>query len=305
MIIITGQTATGKTNLALNLAKQYHGEVINCDSRQIYKKLDLITGKDIDKKKDQFFLWKKVQDFDIGYYLKEGIRLWLYDIVYPNQYFSSFNFVLLVRDVIGEIKKQKKIPILVGGSYFYLKHLLYGFDYLVPPDFSLREKLDKLSVPVLQDILKKENIDFFNNLNESDRKNKRRLIRKIEIAQYLSKYKVNVQKKETVTSFFPIKEFIGLSFASKDLLRKRIEARVRKRLAEGALEEVISLLKEGYKKDDYGLRTIGYQQLIPVIFKEKDLSEAISEWIASEVSYAKRQYKFMKKDKNIKWRLIT
>ena len=305
MIIITGQTAAGKTKLALDFAKKYNGEIISFDARQIYKKLDIITGKDIDKKKYQFFLWKKIQDFDIGYYLKDGIKLWLYDVVFPNQYFSSFNFVSLAADVIVEIKKQKKTPILVGGSYFYLKHLLYGFDYPVPPNFSLRKKLEDLPVEKLQEILKKHKNNFFEALNESDRKNKRRLIRKIEIAQYLLKHKIDVQKKEKATPLFPIKKFIGLRFSDKNLLRKKIEERVKKRLKQGALDEVKNLLNEGYSNEDFGLKTIGYRQLIPVFLEKKDLNEAISQWILSEVSYAKRQLTFMKKDKNIKWQIIN
>jgi len=153
--------------------------------------------------------------------------------------------------------------------------------------------------------LKKHKNNFFEALNESDRKNKRRLIRKIEIAQYLLKHKIDVQKKERATPPFPIKEFIGLRFADKALLQRQIEERIKKRLKEGALEEVKNLLKEGYKKDNYGLNTIGYKQLIPVVLKKKDLNEAISLWIAAEVSYAKRQYTFMKKDKNIEWRVIN
>jgi len=305
MIIVTGQTATGKTKTAFDLAKKYNGEIINFDSRQIYKELDIITGKDINKKTDRFFLWKKIDRCDVGYYLKDGIKLWLYDIVLPNHYFSSFNFVSFAVDVIAEIKRRKKTPILVGGSYFYLKHLLYGFDYSAPPNFSLRKRLEDFPVEKLQEILKRKRKDFFETLNESDRKNKRRLIRKIEIAQYLLKNKIDIQKKEKVIPLFPIKKFIGLRFADKKVLRQKIEERVKKRLGEGALCEVKSLLKKGYKKDDHGLKTIGYKQLIPVVLKKKSLNEAVFQWITAEISYAKRQYTFMKKDKNIEWKNIN
>jgi len=303
MIIITGQTATGKTKLALDFAKKYQGEVINFDSRQIYKKLDIITGKDIDKKNYSFFLWKRIKQFDLGYYLKDGIKIWLYDVVYPNQYFSSYNFVVLASKLIEKIEKEGKTPILVGGSYFYLRHLLYGFDYQVPPDFYLREKLEKLSVGELQNILKKENKDFFEKLNESDRNNKRRLIRRIEISKYLKK-KSFFEKKEKKGLFYKVKRFIGLRFSDKNLLRRKIEERVKKRLEEGAVNEVENLLKEGYDKDDLGLKTIGYKQLIPVVLEKKDLNETINFWITAEVSYAKRQYTFMKKDKNIDWQIV-
>ncbi len=304
MIIITGQTATGKTKMAFDLAKRYQGEVINFDSRQIYKKLDIITGKDIDKKKDPFFLWKKIQMFDVGYYLIDGIRLWLYDVVFPNQYFSSFSYVLLCQKVIKKIEEEGKTPILVGGSYFYLKHLLYGFDYPVPPNFSLREKLEKLSVGELQNILKEENKEFFEALNESDRKNKRRLIRKIEIVRYLKNNQIKIEKKQNFSLIYKVEKFIGLRFSDKNLLRIKIKQRIKKRLQMGALKEVFYLLKEGYQPSDFGLKTIGYKQLIPVVLEKKDLNEAVSSWILAEVSYAKRQYTFMKKDKNISWQIV-
>src|SRR3989339_604332 len=160
MIIVTGQTATGKTRLALELAKKYNGELVNFDSRQIYKYLDIITGKDIPKEK-----------------------IWLYDIVTPDQYFSSFDFVKLVIPIITDIKKRGKTPILVGGTYLYLKHFLYGIDNNnSPPDFKLREKLNNKSVDYLQKMLIKLNKTVFENLNHSDQLNPRRLIRKIEIA---------------------------------------------------------------------------------------------------------------------------
>ena len=305
MIIITGQTATGKTKLALDLAKKNNDEIVNFDARQIYKKLDIITGKDINRKTDKFFLWKKIDQFDIGYYLKDGVKIWLYDIVFPNQYFSSFNYVFLCQQVIKKIEKDGKTPILVGGSYFYLKHLLYGFDYPVPPNFSLRKKLEDFPVEKLQEILREKRADFFAAMNESDRKNKRRLIRKIEIAQYWSNNKINPRKKQKTTPLFSIEEFIGLRFDNKEVLRKKIETRVKKRLEQGAVEEVKNLLKEGCQNDDPGLQTIGYKQLIPVVFKEKNLSQAVLEWIAAEILYAKRQYTFMKKDENIQWQRVN
>jgi len=150
-IIITGQTATGKTKLAIQMAKKYNGEIINCDSRQVYKKLDIITGKDI-KKNSKFKSQSSKLNFDIGYYpLSSKIyylksKIWLYDIVDPKQRFSSYDWTQCTLYLIKKLLKQKITPIIVGGSYFYLKHLLYGFNYEVPPNFKLREKLDNKSV---------------------------------------------------------------------------------------------------------------------------------------------------------------
>src|SRR3989339_461238 len=155
MIVIVGQTATGKTKLALELAEKHNGELINFDSRQVYKYLDIITGKDLPAEK-----------------------VWLYDVVTPDQYFSSFDFVKLVSPIIKDIESREKTPILVGGTYLYLKHLLYGFnDNNIPPNFKLRKKLNDKSVKELQDILKKLSLQSFNRLNNSDVNNPRRLIR--------------------------------------------------------------------------------------------------------------------------------
>ena len=282
MIIITGQTATGKTKLAQELVKKHDGELINFDSRQIYKYLDIITGKDIAKNK-----------------------IWLYDIVSPDQYFSSFDFVKLVTPIIADIKKRGKTPILVGGTYLYLKHLLYGIDDdNSPPDFKLRDRLNNKSVKELQNILTKLDVQSINRLNNSDLNNPRRLIRKIEIASNRKgTLLIGSVLKRTDPGIVP-EIFIGLKYKDKGKLRQAIEKRVEGRLKNGAIEEVKKLLKMGYTENDPGLKTIGYQQIIKYLDKELTKEKAIEDWINKEVQYAKRQYTFMKKDNNIKWKEI-
>lgn len=281
MIIITGQTATGKTKLALELAKKYNGELINFDSRQIYKYLDIITGKDISKNK-----------------------IWLYDIVSPEQYFSSFDFIKQVKPIIKDIEGRGKTPILVGGTYLYIKHLLYGIDdNNSPPDFKLREKLNTKSVNYLQKMLIKLDTTAFEKLNHSDQLNPRRLIRKIEIEKY---QQTHTQKPpiSPIGLISPISQFIGLKYKDKDKLRRMIIKRVGERLKNGAISEVKQLLKIGYKVSDPGMKTIGYQQIIRYLDKELTKEKAIEDWINKEVQYAKRQLTFMKKDKKISWREI-
>jgi len=301
-IIITGQTATGKTDLAFQYAKKYNGEIINFDSRQIYKYLDIITGKDIPENSKL-----KIKNSKLTYYLitsnqPQSIKLWLYDIITPDQYFSSFEYVKLAQKVIKDIKNRGKTPILVGGSYFYLKHLLYGFDYKVPPNFKLREELNKKSVNELQDILKKlSSAKTLPKMNQSDWHNPRRLIRRIEILQGQS-FSRTVLKKESQKLLEKNSLFIGLRYQNKDKLRQAIIKRVEKRLAQGAIDEVKKILKMGYKKTYPGLKTIGYKQLIEYLEGKVSKEKAIENWITAELQYAKRQYTFMKKDKNIDWK---
>ena len=323
MIVITGQTATGKTKLALELAKNIPppggGELINFDSRQIYKYLDIITGKDLPKNSE--FIIQNLElksKYNIGYYslaiynhLKPfSTKLWLYDVVTPNQYFSSFDFVVKVKPVIDDIKKKGKTPILVGGTYLYLKHLLYGFnDNNVKPNFELRKKLDTKTVKELQDILKKLSPESFNRLNHSDVNNPRRLMRKIEVAIFNSADLTDLTDSDTLNpissnfiQFNPT--IIGIKYKDKSKLRQVIEKRVEERLKNGAIDEVKNILKMGYKSTDPGLKTIGYQQIIKYLNNELTKEKAIEDWINKEVQYAKRQLTFMKKDPNIQWREI-
>jgi tRNA dimethylallyltransferase len=200
IFVVTGQTATGKTKLAFNIAKKNKGDLINCDSRQIYKYLDVVTGKDIDKDW-RFISIKKSGHFDIGYYQKmtktvaqksindfknqlpDYPKIWLYDIITPNQSFSSYDYVQCANYVIDYLLNQKKTPVIVGGSYFYLKHLLYGIETeKIPPDWNLRKNLARKKVKELQKILLTIDPATYQKLNHSDLNNPHRLIRKIEIA---------------------------------------------------------------------------------------------------------------------------
>lgn len=303
MIAITGQTATGKTKLAFDYVLKKNGEIINFDSRQVYKNLDIVTGKDLPKK-SQFYLFKKVNSFEIGYHLisyqNQLIKLWLYDICYPNQYFSSFNFSQLAKIVITETKKNQKLPILVGGSYFYLKHFLYDFDYQAPPNFKFRQILNQKNILELQKILIGLKKDIKKDFNQSDWQNPRRLIRRIEILTYQKKEKLKNKEKNNLPDF----KIIGLVFKDKEKLKEKIKDRVYQRLKNGAIDEVKKLISLGYKKTDPGLITIGYKQIIGFLEGKISKEKMIENWINAETQYAQRQYVFMKKDKNINWREI-
>jgi len=307
MLIITGQTAAGKTQLALQYAQKYNGELINCDSRQIYQDLDLVTGKDLEEKK--FYRLEQINQFQIGYYLlsyaKTPIPVWLYDVVAINHYFSSFDYRQLALKVITNILARKKTPILIGGSYLYLYHLLYQINTdQIPPNFALRKTLVSLPLKILQQKLFNLDKELFTRLNTSDRQNPQRLIRKIEIAQYFQKKqqkspggKLNFKLADDIKS--QELKIIGLKISNKQLLKEKIKKRVEKRLALGAVEEVKKILAMGFKPDAPGLKTIGCQTIIKFLKKEINQSELINEWVNKEMQYAKRQLTFMKKDPHI------
>ena len=280
LVVITGQTATGKTKLALDFARKSNGELVNSDSRQVYKYLDLVTGK------------------DKGELKKSGIKVHLLDAVTPNQSFSSYDFVSLAEPIIQDIRKRKKTPIIVGGSFLYIKHLLYGQDVKVPPNHKLRLSLEKLSVEELQKKLLSIDKSMNSKMNHSDWNNPRRLIRKIEIAS--ASIKSNISDTSSKLPALSYK-LIGLKHKNKESLISAITARVEKRLAQGAIDEVKKILDMGYKKTDPGLQTIGYKQLIAHLEGDMALEQAKQDWINKEVQYAKRQITFMKLGKNIEW----
>lgn len=293
LIVVTGQTATGKTSYAIKLAKKYNGELINADSRQVYKYLTIVTGKDL-----------AIIDVPIH----------LYDIADPKKYFSSFDYKNYACKTIEEVQRRGKLPIIVGGTYLYLKHLLYGVETeRIPPDWKLRKVLENKPIQKLQEILKKNSLQSFKQLNQSDRNNSRRLIRKIEIALFRHHGLTHRHPELDSGSSFPMSsgfrnkfgmtntKIIGLRFKKKEALRRAIEKRVEERMRQGALDEVKKLLVMGYKETDPGLQTIGYKQLIALVRGKLTYDEAIKQWTTKEVQYAKRQYTFMKKDPHIKW----
>ncbi|QQG47822.1 MAG: tRNA (adenosine(37)-N6)-dimethylallyltransferase MiaA [Candidatus Woesebacteria bacterium] len=256
LLVLCGPTAIGKTDLAFYLAKKLNGELISADSRQVYKYMDIGTGKD----------WG------------DGIvKIWGYDLVRPDEPFSVKNYIDFALPKIEEIQKRGKLPILVGGTGLYIKAVLDGLETLdIPPNYFLRKELEKQSTTELLKILKELNPQKATSLNDSDRKNKRRLIRAIEIS--------NSPKPKITT----IKNFdflmIGLNL-KKELLDQKIEQRVNQRLNAGFEKERQFLKRKNFWAGAPS-RTIGYKE---------------GDWLTQEKQYAKRQLTWFKKDKRIIW----
>lgn len=282
VIVITGQTATGKTQRAIALAKQKGGALICCDSRQVYRELDIVTGKD----RNQL--------------IQSGVPFYGIDLVSPNKQYASHDFAQMATELLSTLSAQGTVPIVVGGTWLYIKHLLYGFDVVVPPDYALRARLNTLSVSQLQTALQEiPHTSGLKPLNQSDSMNPHRLIRRIEI---LTHYHLHPTQKKGATELKArwSAQIIGYRYASRQQLVEAITNRVHKRMQEGALEETKKLL-ERYGETAPGMQTIGYTQLIAHLKGTLGKKEAITAWINKEVQYAKRQYTFMKQDSTITW----
>ncbi len=310
LVCIVGPTAVGKTALALKSAHKFSGSLINADSRQVYKKLDIISGKDIPQNtKFQRFKGSEFQSlyskYSFGYYNIQNIPLYLIDVVEPTYEFSVSDFVTIAPPVIDYISQQSKLPVLVGGTGFYIKALLDGIDtVLIPPNEELRVRLERKSVEELQNVLAQLNPIKLEKMNDSDKQNPRRLIRAIEILTHKKGSTWILNQKIASIQVRPLSYheilMIGLT-ASRETIQSRIDLRVSSRLEHGALKEAETLFKQFDSLSNNVKTSSGYQQLFEYLTGETGLDEAIEKWKKAEYLIAKKQMTWFKKDQRVEW----
>lgn len=298
LLVICGPTATGKTDLGVRLAKKYDGEIVSADSRQVYKGMDVITGKDIDRNSKfetrNSNLNITSNNLEVGFRLKDDVPVWLVDIVEPDYLFSAGEYAVLAQKVISDIWTRKKLPIIVGGTGFYIRSIIDPFaTYMIPPDKVLRSQLEKLDLENLQKKLIEEDLARWEGMNDSDKKNPRRLIRAIEVA----KWRQNYSQKFSGLKAIPSENifFIGLRTDFKKILRERIYKRIEKRIKQGAIEEVKKLMEKKYSWFLPAFTSTGACELKDYIENKQTLDEAIKSWQFQEIDYAKRQIVWFRK----------
>lgn len=295
LLVILGPTATGKTNLALILAKKFNGEIVSCDSRQVYKNLNIGSGKHIGE--------EDVEKHN-GYWVISKIPVWMFDVAEINTQYTVSDYVSKARSVISQITKKGKLPIIVGGSGLYLKALLEGLPNLsVPIDQDLRESLLGMTLDKLQGKLKNLSAKKWEEMNDSDRKNPRRLLRYIELI-YMSPYKDTRLKVKGLKLEYEILK-IGLT-APRDILYKKVDLNILKRLDNGMLEEVKGLLDKSVPPSRLESLGLEYKVLTEFILEKfkgkKDLVRILQGKIHG---YVRRQQTWFKKEKDIFWFDIT
>lgn len=281
LLIICGPTTTGKTKLGFYLAKKYNGEIISVDSRQVYKFMDIGTGKE----------WGDAQ-------------IWGYDLVDPKENYSVSEFLKFAEEKLKDIWSRGKLPILVGGTGLYIKAVVDGIETInIPSNNDLRKSLDEKKVDELFEKLATLDSSKAASLNLSDRKNPRRLIRAIEIAIW----KIENEKKVTntkITNKNINSLFIGLKCPMKiisDLIYKRVE----KRIEEGFIDEVEDLLKNGVSWKMQSMHALGYKESEAFFKYGLSYEDFVNNWHSNELKYVKRQTTWFNKDKRINWFDIT
>jgi tRNA dimethylallyltransferase len=267
LLVVTGPTASGKTALAASIAKRVGGEIISADSRQVYRGMNLGTGKDYDD------------------YLVNGTHIpyHLIDIADPGYKYNVFEYQRDFNKVYSDLKKRKIFPIVCGGSGMYADSIITGYKmFEVPPDSGLRIELEKKSMEELKEIL----LTFKNLHNTTDIDTKKRVIRAIEIEH-------SSRNKGYHSSEFPKVRalLIGIMF-DRDTRRKRISERLKQRLDSGMVDEVKNLIGMGINTETliyYGLEykvitlyltgKISYQELV------RDLEIAIHQFAKRQMTW--------------------
>jgi len=276
LLVVLGPTATGKSDLAVELARKFNGEVISADSRQVYKGLDIGSGK-ITKRE------------------MRGIPHHLLDVVNPKRQFSVADFKKRADKAIADILSRGKLPILCGGTGFYIQAVVDGIVLPeVKPNEKLRKRLEKKSAKELFAMLKK--LDG-RRAKEIDKDNPRRLIRAIEIANALGKVphlEVGVPNKYDVLQ-------IGLDLPDKKL-HERIHARFIKRMRQGMVAEVKNLHAKGLSWKRMHALGLEYRCLAEYVRGGEKDREGLQTCIeAGNWQFAKRQRMWFKRDKRIEW----
>lgn len=278
LLVILGPTASGKTKLSLNLAKQLNGEIISTDSRQIYREMPIAT--DVIMPNEQ-----------------EGVTHHMLEIVSPSETLTLAEFKDLATQKIEQIHQQNKLPILAGGTGLYVSAITQGYDVpKVAPNDKLRDQLEK-------EAEEHGNEFVHNKLKELDPQaaysihpnNLRYVIRAIEINEATGANKSDSMSQSPYNTFF-----LGITRPREELY-ERINARVDKQVERGLIEEVQALIKKGYAENLPSMSSLGVKEIIPYINREMDLSECLEILKRNTRRYCKRQLTWLKRYDNVHW----
>ncbi len=273
VIFILGPTAVGKSDMAIYLAKELDGEVISADSVQVYKGLNIGSAKILPSEMC-------------------GITHHLIDIINPNAAFSVAQFTRLPEEKLDEMSSRGKLPIIVGGTFLYVKALTEGYNFgETNKNQSFRDKMQKeIEEKGAQVVWEKLNDKFPQLAQGIHPNNTKRLIRALEIAEF-------GENKEKTSAKFDFKLF-ALSLDREELYN-RINARVDKMLKNGLVGEVEKLISSGVQKSTQSMQAIGYKEVVSFLDKEIDYQKMVEQIKQHSRNYAKRQLTFLRSMPNV------
>ena len=283
IICIAGPTASGKTALAVELAKELNGEVVSCDSMQIYRRMNIGTAK------------PTIEEMD-------GIVHHMIDVAEPWEDFSVSRYCEMADPIVQDIRNRGKTAIIAGGTGLYMDALIRGNAFAPCPSTGRREELenraDQEGMEVLMDWLREIDPDTAARLHLSDRK---RIIRALEI--YLETGETmtahNLKTQEIPPKYTPL--WLGIDFAERAELYRRIDLRVDIMLEMGLIEEIQGLLAEGVPAKCTAMQAIGYKEFVSALAGEGTIAEAAAMVQQSSRRYAKRQLTWFRRNPNMHW----
>ncbi|HON57986.1 MAG TPA: tRNA (adenosine(37)-N6)-dimethylallyltransferase MiaA [Smithella sp.] len=282
LVIINSPTATGKTKLAIELALEFQGEIINADSLQVYRYLDIGTAKPTPQQ-------------------RQAVKHHLIDIVDPDEEYNAALFAQHARVVINNLGKLKKPVFVVGGTGLYIKALLRGIIATPPVDQTIRNHYrslrDSRGKPYLFDMLQKRDPVAAGKINPNDSV---RVIRALEVLDQTGESIAVMQQEHAFTDSPFVSYKVGLSVDREDL-KRRIIARTERMIDDGLLEEVEKILDMGYPESLKPLQSLGYKQMIGFLRHRYKWDEAIELIKHDTWRYAKRQMTWFGADKEIHW----
>lgn len=281
VVVLIGPTAVGKTNLSIELAKKFDGEIISGDSMQIYKGMDIATAK-ISKEEMQ------------------GVPHHLIDILEPDESFSVAQFQELVRKKITEITSRGKVPFIVGGTGLYIQAVLYDYQFQeTATDTAFRTKLEEMAQAegtlTIHDMLNKVDSEAAAAIHHH---NVRRVIRALEVFHVTGRKMSDIQREQKQESLYDA-ALIGLTM-ERNVLYERINKRVEQMLEIGLLEEVQHFYEKGIR-DCQSLQAIGYKEIYKYYDGLLSLEDSIEELKQNSRRYAKRQLTWFRNKMNVQW----
>lgn len=301
LIVIVGPTASGKSELAVKLAKKINGEIISADSRQIYRWLDIGTGKVPGTWRPSLTIVLIRSYKNYSKFVYKGIPHHCIDFVPPKKTFTVAEYKKCAEAAIEDITRRGKIPILVGGTGFWIDAVVYGLNFpQVPPNPKLRKKLGEKSAEELLKILRKLDPARAKTIEQ---KNPRRIIRAIEIAKSLGK----VPKFHRKSPYYAL--WIGLTSsyeassyeASPHKTARKINLRIKQMVSGGLVQEAKKLLQRGVSRKR--IKEFGFEYRAALDFIDKKIShrELQGRLVRDTTKYASRQMTWWKRNREIGW----
>ena len=283
IICIAGPTASGKTDLAVALAKELNGEVVSCDSMYVYRRMNVGTAKPTTEE-------------------MEGIVHHMIDVADPDEDFSVSKYCDMAAPIVDDIVARGKTAIIAGGTGLYMDSLIKGNDFAPFPSTGMREKLeaqaDREGMEAMLELLCSIDPDSAARLHLSDRK---RIIRALEVyyetGETITAH--NIKTQAIPPRYNPL--WLGLDFADRAELYRRIDLRVDIMLQQGLIPEIRELLASGIPEKCTAMQAIGYKEFVAALEGRCTVEEAADEVRKSSRHNAKRQLTWFRRNKNIRW----